>query len=149
MTPVEVRPSTAADVMTPAPRSCSKFSTVLEAVLIFRDADCGFVPVVEDGKALGVLTDRDVALAVAEFPDLGSRSVADVMNTSVVSVRPEATMEEVRAALADNQVRRLLVSDAAGRVLGVIALADIAPAMPDRAVGEVVSEVVAPTATPV
>ena len=41
---------TAADVMTAAPRTCSRFSTVLEAVMIFRDADCGAVPVLEEGN---------------------------------------------------------------------------------------------------
>ena len=60
---------TAADVMTPSPRTCSNFSTVLEAVLIFRDADCGLVPVLEDGKPIGVLTDRDVALALIDHGD--------------------------------------------------------------------------------
>ncbi|MBV8228466.1 MAG: CBS domain-containing protein, partial [Planctomycetaceae bacterium] len=40
---------TAADLMTPSPRTCSPFSTVTEAALIFRDEDCGAVPVLEDG----------------------------------------------------------------------------------------------------
>ena len=66
----EVNPMlTAADVMTAAPRTWSRFSTVLEAVLIFRDADCGLVPVVDGGKPIGVLTDRDVALALADYKD--------------------------------------------------------------------------------
>ncbi len=60
---------TAADVMTAPPRTCSIFSTVLEAVMIFRDNDCGAVPILEKGKAVAVLTDRDVALAIGTFPD--------------------------------------------------------------------------------
>ncbi len=71
-------PCTAADVMTPSPRTCSPFSTVLEAVMIFRDADCGAVPVVDAGQTVGILTDRDVALALSEFPDLAARPIADV-----------------------------------------------------------------------
>src|SRR5512135_2886838 len=51
-----------ADVVTSAPRTCSPASTVLEAVLIFRDADGGIVPITEGGRVVGVLTDRDVAL---------------------------------------------------------------------------------------
>ena len=54
---------TAADVMTASPRTCSTFSTVLEAVLIFRDNDCGAVPILAEGKPVAILTDRDVALA--------------------------------------------------------------------------------------
>ena len=67
MPPENTPALTAADVMTASPRTCSTFSTVLEAVMIFRDADCGVVPVLEDGKPVGVLTDRDVALALAEL----------------------------------------------------------------------------------
>ena len=63
---------TAADVMTASPRTCSPFSTVLEAVMIFRDADCGAVPIVEDGKPVGVLTDRDVALGAGRVSPTSS-----------------------------------------------------------------------------
>ena len=62
---------TAADVMTAAPLTCSTFSTVLEAVMIFRDADCGAVPILEEGRPVGILTDRDVALSLAEYPRCG------------------------------------------------------------------------------
>src|SRR5437899_9567457 len=87
---------TAADVMTPAPRTCSTFSSVLEAVMIFRDADCGAVPVLDDGKAVGVLTDRDVALALTEFGEtLTRRPVTDVMTKGVVAVAPEDGIETI------------------------------------------------------
>src|SRR5690349_15509098 len=57
---------TVADVMTAGPRTCSPFSSAVEAALVFRDADCGVIPVVDAGKPVGVLTDRDLALALAE-----------------------------------------------------------------------------------
>jgi CBS domain-containing protein len=128
--------------MTPAPRTCSTFSTVLEAVLIFRDADCGAVPVLEDGKPAGVLTDRDVALALADEPDLPRSSVSEIMTRGVITVPPEATLDAVKEKFGDAGVRRLLVVDAAGNLLGIIAWADIAPHLPDHAVGQVVTEVV-------
>src|SRR3954470_3528539 len=87
---------TAADVMTPNPRTCSTFSTVLEAVMIFRDADCGAVPVVEDGKPVGVLTDRDVALALTECGDrLIAMPASDVMSKAVVAVAPGDSIEAI------------------------------------------------------
>ncbi len=55
---------TVADAMTVAPRTCSPVSTVLEAVMIFRDANCGAIPITDTGKPIGILTDRDVALAI-------------------------------------------------------------------------------------
>jgi CBS domain-containing protein len=139
-TPARPR-QTAADVMTPNPRTCSPFSTVLEAVLIFRDANCGAVPVLDAGRTVGILTDRDVALALAEHPDLTRQPVGDLMTQGVVSVRPETPLPEVRAACTEHSVRRVLVTDAQDQLLGIIAWADLAPALSDTEVGRVVSEV--------
>ena len=136
---------TAADVMTPFPRTCSPFSTVLEAVMIFRDADCGAVPVVDAGKPVGVLTDRDVALALAEFPDLAGRPVSEIMSKDPICVAPEALLDEIKATITDKGVRRLLVSDKTGTLVGIIAWKDLAPNASDREVGHVVSEVVGQT----
>lgn len=133
---------TAADVMTPTPRSCSPFSSVVEAVMIFRDADCGSVPVVDAGKPVGVLTDRDVALALAEYPDLASRAVADIMSKNPITVTPDATREEIEATMTDHAVRRVLVADRDGSLVGIVSWKDIAPSATDREVGQVVSDVV-------
>jgi len=137
---------TAADVMTPGPRTCSTFSSVLEAVMIFRDADCGAVPVLDDGKPVGVLTDRDVALALSEFGEsLPARPVTDVMSKSLVSVAPEDGIESIVEKFADKAVRRLLVMDAQGQLVGIVSWADVAPHLPDRRLGRMVEEVVDPS----
>jgi CBS domain-containing protein len=136
------RPKTAADAMTPSPRTCSHFSSVAEAILIFRDEDCGAVPVLEDGKPVGVITDRDVALAVPDHPDLASLPVAAIMTKDVVAVPPDAPLDEVLEQFADRKVRRLLVIDKGGRLLGIIAWADIVPHVSAHDMGEVVAEVV-------
>jgi CBS domain-containing protein len=136
------KPRTAADLMTPRPRTCSPFSKVLEAVLIFRDADCGAVPVVEDGTPIGILTDRDVALALADYPDLPSRPVTDVMTRGVVSVTPDAPLSVVRERFGAHAVRRLLVIDDNKQLVGIIAWHDVAPYFDECQVGEVVTEVV-------
>jgi CBS domain-containing protein len=129
--------------MTASPRTCSTFSMVLEAVLIFRDADCGAVPVLEDGKPVGVLTDRDVALALPEHEtDLAGLPVSQIMTRGVVSVAPDTPLDEVIEKFGDRGVRRLLVVDPQGLLVGIIGWADIAPHAPDRQLGEVVTEVV-------
>ena len=56
----------AADVMNPSPRTCSRFSKVIEAVLIFKDEDCGMVPVVEEGKVCGAISIGDITRWVAD-----------------------------------------------------------------------------------
>jgi len=133
---------TAADVMTPSPRTCSAFSTVLEAVMIFRDADCGAVPILAEGKPVAILTDRDVALAIAEFPDLVNRPVSDIMKPGVVVVGLDDRVGAICDALRSQSVRRILVVDAASKVRGIIGWADVAPVLSDRMMGQVVKEVV-------
>ena len=88
---------TAADVMTASPRTCSTFSTVLEAVMIFRDTDCGAVPILAEGKPVSVLTDRDVALAMADFPDLVRRYQVNGVPKTVVVLKNESTPWSVRS----------------------------------------------------
>jgi CBS domain-containing protein len=132
---------TAADVMTPSPRTCSVFSTMLEASMLFRDVGCGAVPVVDAGQPIGILTDRDVALAVANNPALGSLPVADFMSKDVFSVTPDASLVEVGAIFGRNSVHRLLVIDAAGQLLGIIALSDLAPHISEQRLGQVMNQV--------
>ncbi len=132
---------TAADVMTPAPRTCSPFSTVVEAVMVFRDCKCGAMPVVDAGQPVGILTDRDVALHVGQFRDLEQRPVADIMTRGVVSVAPDAPLAEVKAKLGEHGVRRLLVVDAGGQLRGIISWVDLIPHVPDEKIGRVVSEI--------
>jgi predicted transcriptional regulator len=80
-------PMTAADVMTTNPRTCSAFSSVLEASLLFEDEDCGAVPVIDGGRPIGILTDRDVALAVANIPYAAmSETSSNSWNLSVINV---------------------------------------------------------------
>jgi CBS domain-containing protein len=134
---------TAADLMSAAPRTCSKFSTVLEAVLIFRDADCGLVPVVDGGVPVGVLTDRDVALALADFGDeLPRMTVGDVMTPGAATVPADARLDAVRREFEERRVRRVLVVDDAGHLSGVIAWADVAPHLSERGLGGLVHKVV-------
>ena len=136
---------TAADVMTAAPLTCSTFSTALEAVMIFRDADCGAVPILQEGRPVGILTDRDVALALAEYPDVVGRPVGEIMKTGVTTVSPEDSLGHVCEVLRTQSVRRVLVVDAGGRLVGIIGWADIAPVLSDRMMGRIVSDVVVPT----
>ena len=117
----------ARDVMTAAPRTCSPFSTITEAALIFRDEDCGVVPVLDEGKPVGVLTDRDVALAVIRYPDLQGLPVADLMTPDPVTVGEADGLDAVAARFAAAGVRRLLVVDPTGALVGIISRADYDP----------------------
>jgi len=133
---------TAGEIMNAAPRTCSRFSRVLEAVLIFKDEDCGMVPVVEEAKPIGVVTDRDVALALATTQDLVNRPVEEIMSKDLVTVTTHTPISQVIETMRSELVRRLLVVDDQQVLAGVISWKDLAAELPDRTVGQVVNEVV-------
>ena len=138
---------TAKDLMTKNPRTCEPGHDLLCALRIMKDEDSGIVPVTEgngQARVVGVLTDRDIALA------LGSRDarpsevkVGDVMKTDIVSVRPDADVTEVSRKMQEAQVRRILVVDD-GRLVGIISTADLARASSrkDGQLGEEVESVI-------
>jgi len=134
---------TAAEVMTEAPRTCSPFSSVLEAVMIFRDASCGVVPVVDAGATVGVLTDRDVALALAEHPTgLADVEVSQIMSKNVVTVAGTATLAAAIQLMGDNGVSRLVVVDADSMLVGVMSWTDLIPHVSEAGLGHVVARVI-------
>ncbi|WP_165250321.1 CBS domain-containing protein [Paludisphaera soli] len=117
---------TAADVMTPVVRSCSPFSSVTEAVMIFRENDSDVVPVIDAGKPVGIVIDRDVALAVADSPDLADRPVSEVMATDFPTVSVAAHVDEVLNTMSAAGSRLALAVDEEGNLAGLIFWADLA-----------------------
>src|SRR5512135_2691578 len=103
------------------------------AVLPFRDADCGAVPVLDGGKPVGVLTDRDVALALADYYEgrLPGLPVGEIMSKAPITIAPDASLDAVLEQFGDRGVRRLLVVGADNRLRGIVGWADVAPHAPD------------------
>lgn len=137
------RTLTVAEVMTVAPRTCSPASTVLEAVMIFRDANCGAIPITDTGKPIGVLTDRDIALAIPAYDaDLGRTPVGELMKKNVVTVDLDETLDVAMEKLGDHGVRRLMVVDGNGVLQGVLSWTDLIPHLSASGLGRVVSRIV-------
>lgn len=131
------------DVMTPAPRTCSPVSTVLEAALVMRDAECGVVPVTEAGRPVGLLTDRDIALALPDHEDdLARAPVGDIMTGEPVTVSSESGLETALDRLGGEGVRRVLVVDHDGLLVGILSWTDLVPHLSERGTGRVVSRIV-------
>jgi IMP dehydrogenase len=131
------------DAMKPGPRTCSPASTALEAVLIFRDADCGVIPVTQEGRPVGVVTDRDIALALADHEaDLAPTPLEELMTPDVVTIAADAPLDAAAEALGSRGLRRLLVVDAQGQLVGVLSWIDLVPHLPERGLGHVVSRIV-------
>jgi CBS domain-containing protein len=113
---------------------------VAAAGLMARD-DIGPVPVVEDGRLAGIVTDRDIVIrVVAEGRDPNTTTVGEIATKDIVTVSPDDDLEDALRLLAENQVRRLPAVEG-DRLVGIVAQADIARLGKDSKTGEVVEEI--------
>ena len=117
----------ARDVMRRKPRTCTPGSSLAQAGRTMREADCGFLPVVGDGdRVVGVITDRDLALAVSERDRKPSEiEVRLVASGEVWSCRADDDLRTAMGVMRDRRVRRLTVLDETGGLEGILSLDDI------------------------
>ncbi|RKG83691.1 CBS domain-containing protein [Corallococcus terminator] len=121
-------PLTARDIMTRAVRTARRDSTLREVAQLMKDEDCGVVPIVDaEGRLLGLVTDRDLALrAFAGGRAVDGLRAADVMTEDIEVVLPEENLHGVIDLMGRRQVRRVPVVEPDDRLVGIIALGDIA-----------------------
>ena len=130
------------EVMTANPSTLEPNSTVVEAARIMKKADAGVVPVTDSGRLAGMVTDRDIAIrVVAEGKDPGSTKVGEIASTDLVTVDPQQDLDEALRLMAQHKVRRLAVVEEDGRLVGVLAQADVAREGDDAQTGQVVQEI--------
>jgi CBS domain-containing protein len=130
------------DVMTSDPCTIDADKSVAYAAKMMRDEDVGVAPIVESDKLVGMLTDRDIAVrVVAEGKDPERVTVREVASKQVVTVDPQQDLEEALRIMAKHQVRRLPVLEEDGRLVGVVAQADVAREGDDKETGQLVQEI--------
>jgi CBS domain-containing protein len=130
------------DVMTSNPCSIDAEKSVAYAANMMREEDVGLAPIVEGDKLIGMLTDRDIAIrVVAEGRNPDQVKVADVASKQVVTIDPQQDLDEALRIMAKHQVRRLAVLEEDGKLVGVVAQADIAREGDDMQTGKLVEEI--------
>ena len=130
------------DVMTSNPCTIDADKSVAYAAKMMLEEDVGLAPIVEDDKLIGMLTDRDIAVrVVAEGRDPGQVKVRDVASPRVVTVDPQQDLDEALRIMAKHQVRRLAVVEEDGKLVGVVAQADVAREGDDKKTGKLVEEI--------
>jgi CBS domain-containing protein len=135
------------EAMTPGVRTVSPAQSLTDAAEVMKEEDVGSVPVVEEGRLAGILTDRDIVTrAVAERRDPQTVKVDEVASQELVTVEPEQDLDEALALMARHRVRRLPVVEG-GRLVGMLAQADVALEAKEKKVGETVEEISQPTST--
>lgn len=128
--------------MTEAPQTISPDMNAQDAAGLMKSEDVGALPVAEDGKLLGIVTDRDLALRVlAERKDPASVKVGDIATTSPHTVTPDMKLSEARDLMEQHKIRRLPVVKGE-EIVGILSIGDVAWAdASTREVGEALREV--------
>ena len=130
------------DLMTTNPRSVESGSTVVEAARLMRDEDAGLIPVCEGEKLVGTVTDRDIAIrVVAEGREPESITVGEIASRELVTIDPQQELDEALRLMARHQIRRLPVVEEDGKLVGIVAQADIARNASDAQTGDLVEDI--------
>src|SRR5438093_6075773 len=130
------------DVMTQNPCAIDADQPVSYAAKMMRDEDVGLAPIVEGNRLIGTLTDRDIAVrVVAEGMDPQTVRAREVASTDVITIDPQQNLDEALTLMARHQVRRLPVVEEDGRLVGVVAQADVAEEAKPKKVGDLVEEI--------
>jgi CBS domain-containing protein len=132
--------------MTPNPVYCLPTDTVTKVAEQMKSENIGSLPVIENEdtqKLIGIITDRDLALKlIAEGRDVKSTKVEAVMTRKVVTCRADDDLQRALDAMAQHQLRRIIIVDPLYKVLGIISQADVATRVnrPEKT-AEVVKEI--------
>ena len=133
------------DAMTAEPRSIGASASVVEAARLMREEHIGSLPIIDNEQLVGMITDRDITTrVVAEAADPKLTSVGDVYSQDLISVEPESDLEEALLLMARHQVRRLPVVDN-GKLVGIVAQADIALTENEKKSGKLLEAISEPS----
>jgi len=133
------------ELMTTEPITVEPDATLGEVATLMKQEDCGSIPVVEAGRLVGIVTDRDIVIrGVAAGTDPKTERVSTIMSADPVTIGADDNVTEAEKIMADRQIRRLPVVED-GRLVGIIVTAQIARADDKRKVGETLREISEPT----
>lgn len=133
------------DVMTPSVEMIEVHSSILQAAHKMRDLAIGSLPVYENDRLVGIITDRDIVTrGVANEKMPRDTSVGDVMTAGVTYCFEDQPVEEAARIMSEQQIRRLPILNRDKRLVGIMALGDLAVHARERMVGETTEEISKP-----
>ncbi len=130
------------EIMTRNVKTANRQMSLREVARLMREGDMGAMPVVENEKLVGIVTDRDIVVrAIAEGKNVETQ-IGDVMTTEIFSAKEDDFVFDAIHLMGDKQVRRIPVITENGELAGIIAMADIALEMEDeREIAETLEEI--------
>jgi CBS domain-containing protein len=130
------------DAMTSQVSTAAPTDTIRKVAQVMAHVDSGVVPVVENGKVVGLVTDRDIVLrVVAEGRSFDSPISEAMSDGEVLSVKEDDVLADATAKMASNQVRRLVVLNEAGDLSGILSLGDVAKDYGAKQVGKTLEDI--------
>jgi len=130
------------DAMTSQVSTAAPGDSVRQVAQTMAHVDSGAVPIVENGKVIGLVTDRDIVLrVVAEGRSFDSPISESMSEGEVYSVTADDSLADATAKMANHQIRRLVVLDEAGKLAGILSLGDVAKDYGAKQVGKTLEEI--------
>ena len=130
------------EIMTKNVRYAPPDASLREVAAMMRDGDMGAVPVVDGGKLIGIVTDRDIVVRAVSEGKSADSPISEAMTTELFTVAPDDFVFEAIRLMGDKQVRRVPVVNTDGSLAGIIAMADVALEMEDeREIAETLEEI--------
>lgn len=134
------------DIMTTDFHVIPANATILEASKMMATFDVGMLPVTEDGRLIGAITDRDIVIrSIAEGHGPSETPLSMAMTPEVIHLNEDEDVTEAATVMEERQIRRLIVADSENRPVGIASLGDLAMQSRDtQLAGEVLTEVSRP-----
>jgi CBS domain-containing protein len=133
------------DLMTREPATLGPDSTCGEAATLMKQEDCGSIPIVQDGRLVGIVTDRDIVVrCIAAGKDPRTCKVSEIMSADPVTIGSDEDAKEAERIMAERQIRRLPVCDD-GKLAGIVVIGQLARRERDEEqIGETLKEISEP-----
>jgi CBS domain-containing protein len=129
------------DLMTDDVECCSLLDNMYEVAVKMKDLNVGAIPIVDEEKLVGMITDRDIAVRGVAEKNPGSTKVEKIMSSKLVTATEEMTTQEAARLMSQYQIRRLPVVEGE-RLIGIVSLGDFAiHDLTDEQAGEALSDI--------
>jgi CBS domain-containing protein len=137
------------ELMTTEVQLISREATIREAAHKMKELNIGVLPVKDDGKVVGIITDRDIVVrALANDRDPAATPVSEAMTDHVLACSEDDNIKQASQIMRDKKVRRLLVTGGDGKLRGVVTLGDLAAKSGNEQVAATTARAVSEPAAP-
>jgi CBS domain-containing protein len=113
------------DIMTDKVESCTLLDNIFEVAVKMKELNVGAIPIVDQDKLVGMITDRDIVIRGVAEKHPGSTKVEDIMSSELITLSPDATSKDAAKLMAEHQIRRIPVVEG-DKLVGIVSLGDFA-----------------------